>query len=51
MCIRDRIVVSESGISSRTDIERVAKAGAGAVLIGESLVTSDDPGFALRNFL
>jgi indole-3-glycerol phosphate synthase len=46
-----RIVVSESGISSRTDIERVAEAGAGAVLIGESLVTSDDPGFALRNFL
>ena len=46
-----RIVVSESGISSRPDIERVAKAGAGAVLIGESLVTSDDPGFALRNFL
>ena len=46
-----RIIVSESGISSRTDIERVAEAGAGAVLIGESLVTSDDPGFALRNFL
>ena len=47
----ERIVVSESGISSRDDVERVVEAGASAVLIGESLVTSDDPGFALRNFL
>ena len=46
-----RILVSESGISSRADVERVLEAGAGAVLIGESLVTSDDPGIALRNLL
>ena len=47
----ERILVSESGISNRTDVKRVAEAGAGAVLIGESLVTSDDPGIALRNLL
>jgi len=46
-----KILVSESGISSRADVERVAEAGAGAVLIGESLVTSHDPGMALRNLL
>lgn len=46
-----KILVSESGISSRTDIERVMKAGVGAVLVGESLVTADDPATALRNLL
>ncbi len=40
----DRIVVSESGIRTRTDIERVAACGVDAVLIGEALVTADDPG-------
>ena len=44
----DRIVVSESGISSRDDVARVAQAGAHAVLVGEALVTSDDPGARLR---
>ncbi len=44
----DRIVVSESGISSRGDVERVARAGAHAILVGEALVTSDDPGARLR---
>jgi indole-3-glycerol phosphate synthase len=31
--------------------ERVMKAGVGAVLVGESLVTADDPAIALRNLL
>ena len=44
----DRIVVSESGISSREDVARVARAGAHAILVGEALVTSDDPGARLR---
>jgi len=38
----DRVVVGESGISSRADVERVREAGARAVLVGESLVTSGD---------
>jgi indole-3-glycerol phosphate synthase len=37
------LVVSESGLHTATDLETVAKAGAGAVLIGESLVKPDDP--------
>lgn len=35
-------VVSESGLSERADLERVAQAGARAVLIGESLVKQPD---------
>ena len=36
------LVVSESGIKSRADVERVRDAGARAILVGESLVTSGD---------
>jgi indole-3-glycerol phosphate synthase len=39
----DRIVVSESGIRTRMDIERLAACGVDAVLIGEALVRADDP--------
>jgi len=35
-------VVSESGIRTREDVERVRAAGASAVLIGETLMRSDD---------
>lgn len=38
MIPRDRLVVSESGISSASDIQRVKRAGAQAVLVGEALV-------------
>ena len=48
---QDRIVVSESGISSRDDVARVARAGAHAILVGEALVTSDDPGARLRGLV
>lgn len=37
-----RIVVSESGIKSRSDIEKLKQWGVNAVLIGEALVTTDD---------
>ena len=43
-----KIIVSESGISNKEDIKRLQQSGAHAMLIGESLVTSEDPGFALR---
>ena len=39
-----RVLVSESGINSRADIEKLAKAGVAAVLIGESLMKSGDVG-------
>jgi indole-3-glycerol phosphate synthase len=37
------VLVSESGIHSREDVERVAAAGADAVLVGTSIVGSGDP--------
>ena len=40
----DVLLVSESGIRSRADVERVAAAGADAVLVGEALVRSGEPG-------
>ncbi len=39
---KGKIVVAESGINSRVDVERVRKAGVNAVLVGESLMRSGD---------
>jgi len=39
---QERIVVTESGIKSKRDIEKLTKWGVGAVLVGEALVTADD---------
>lgn len=39
---RDRIVVSESGISSHADCLRLRRCGIGAVLVGESLMRAQD---------
>lgn len=44
----DRIVVSESGIKGRGDIEMLRKWGVDAVLIGEALVTADDIAATIR---
>ena len=44
----EAVLVSESGIHSAADIERVRKAGASAVLIGESIVTAPDPAAHIR---
>lgn len=43
----DRTVVSESGIRERADLERLGRAGARAVLVGESLMRARDIGAAL----
>jgi indole-3-glycerol phosphate synthase len=40
--------VAESGIRDSADVDRLAQAGFDAVLVGEALVTSPDPGAALR---
>ena len=48
---RDRIIVSESGISNREQVESMGRAGANAVLVGEALVTARDPGEKLRALL
>mgnify|MGYP001239600980 FL=1 len=42
------IIVSESGISNRSDVDRVMESGAGAILVGESLVKSSDPSGQLK---
>jgi indole-3-glycerol phosphate synthase len=47
----DRIIVSESGIRTRQDIETLTKAGIHAFLIGETLMQSADMGQKLRELL
>lgn len=49
--LQDRgiLVVSESGLHGSADLERVQRAGADAVLIGESLVKQPDPGQAIAD--
>ncbi|MEJ2006615.1 MAG: indole-3-glycerol phosphate synthase TrpC [Acidobacteriota bacterium] len=45
------LAVSESGIKTGSDLERLAKAGFNAVLIGEHLMLADDPGAELSRLL
>lgn len=44
----NKIIISESGIKSKNDINRLKEAGVNAVLVGESLITSIDPASKLR---
>jgi len=37
-----RIIVSESGITTREDVDRLRGWGVNAILVGEALVTTDD---------
>jgi indole-3-glycerol phosphate synthase len=43
------IAIAESGVSGRADIERVAGAGANAVLVGSSISAANDPVAAVRD--
>jgi indole-3-glycerol phosphate synthase len=45
------IVVAESGITSREDVQRLEEAGVDAILVGETLMRSDDTGEAVRTLL
>lgn len=47
----DRLLVTESGINNRDDIERLATDGAQAYLIGESMMRETDIGQKLRELL
>ena len=47
----DRIVVSESGIKDRNDIEKLGKWGVDAVLIGESLMAAPDIAAKMKELL
>ena len=46
-----RVVVSESGIISSTDIKILKHRGIGSFLIGESLMRQENPGVALRKLI
>ena len=47
----DRILVSESGIFTRADVERLMTVGVDAVLVGEALMREPDPGVKIRELL
>ena len=47
----NRLVVSESGIQTRTDLQSLAAVGVDAVLVGTSLMRAEDPGAKLRELL
>ncbi len=44
-------LVSESGIRTREDMEYLARCGARAALVGETLMRAEDPGTALKDLL
>jgi len=45
----DRLLVTESGIIERADVQRMRAAGVHAFLVGEALMRAPDPGAALQN--
>lgn len=45
------LLVAESGIHTFADVQRLARCGAQAILVGESLMRRPDPGQALRELL
>jgi indole-3-glycerol phosphate synthase len=45
------LLVAESGIHTRSDVERLAQCGAGAILVGESLMRNSDIGTKVAQLL
>ncbi len=45
----DRLLVTESGISTQADVQRLRAAGVQAFLVGEAFMRSPDPGAALAS--
>jgi indole-3-glycerol phosphate synthase len=48
---KDKLIVSESGIHTRNDVERLLEAGVHAMLVGESLLRADDIGKKIEELL
>ncbi len=46
-----RVLISESGLRTREDLERVRSMGASGALIGDALVSAPDPGAKLRSLI
>ena len=51
LILEDRIVVSESGINDRSDLEKLKKCAVDAVLIGESLMAAADIAEKMKKLL
>jgi indole-3-glycerol phosphate synthase len=47
----DVAVVSESGITTRRDVDRLAAAGVRAILVGETFMRAEDIGRAVEDLL
>ena len=47
----DRLLVAESGIANRADVELLERAGVGAMLVGESFMRQSDIAAAVRELL
>jgi indole-3-glycerol phosphate synthase len=47
----EKLLVSESGIHARADVERVAKCSAQAILVGESLMRHEDVGAKVKELM
>jgi indole-3-glycerol phosphate synthase len=47
----ERVAVLESGISTRADVDAADRAGASAILVGETLMRAGDPARAVRKLL
>lgn len=47
----DRVVVSESGVRTRQDVVRLERAGAHAILVGETLMRTPDVGAKVRELV
>ncbi|MDP3136696.1 MAG: indole-3-glycerol phosphate synthase TrpC [Burkholderiaceae bacterium] len=43
----DRLLVTESGVQTRADVQRLREAGVRAFLVGEAFMRAEDPGAAL----
>jgi indole-3-glycerol phosphate synthase len=48
-CPDSAVIVAESGMFTRGDVERLAAAGATAILVGEALITAPDRQLALQD--
>lgn len=47
-CVAERLLITESGISTTEDVARMRQHGVNAFLVGEAFMRADDPGTALR---
>jgi indole-3-glycerol phosphate synthase len=48
---RSQLLIAESGIHTRADVQRLARCGAGAILVGESLMKEMDIGAKIAELL